>query len=80
MVEMSKDQSHEMISIPVREFDGLSWKENYDMKESINDEGSSLSPTDQSSEVIQCSWSSSASKPKKQLHKRKGVPRRAPLR
>lgn len=78
-VEMSKDESHEMISIPVREFDGLCWKENYDMKEYINDEGSSLSPTDQSSEVIQCSWSSSASKPKKQLHKRKGIPRRAPL-
>lgn len=76
---MSKDEEHDMISIPLREFNALSWKEKYDQDECIDDNGSSLSPTDQSSEVIQCSWLSSASKPKKLLHKRKGVPRRAPL-
>ncbi|KAL8157646.1 protein RGF1 INDUCIBLE TRANSCRIPTION FACTOR 1 [Apium graveolens] len=76
---MSKDKEQDMISIPLREFDALSWKENCDQSEYIDENRSSLSPTDQSSEVIQCSWLSSASRPKKLLHKRKGVPRRAPL-
>lgn len=75
---MTKDEEHDMISIPLREFDA-SWKVNCDQSEYIDENGSSPSPTDQSSEVIQCSWFSSASKPKKLLHKRKGVPRRAPL-
>lgn len=76
---MSEVEEHDMISIPLDEFHSLSWKENYDHGEYRDDNESSLSPTDQSSEVIQCSWLSSASKPKKLVHKRKGVPRRAPL-
>lgn len=89
-VEMPKDGSgHEMICTSDREdYDSdRSSNERYEAKEDRNVDESSCSPlTDQSSEVIQCSWSStSVSKPKNHLslhvHKRrKGIPYRAPLR
>nr|GMD19822.1 uncharacterized protein LOC109166869 [Ipomoea batatas] len=65
-------KSENIISIRISQFDHhLSSKEN-------TTENESCSSLTESSEVIQV-WVSSALKPRKQLHKRKGVPCRAPL-
>ncbi|KAM7463388.1 hypothetical protein LguiA_031509 [Lonicera macranthoides] len=77
VVEMSKDQSHKLMSIPISEFEELSFKENYDTEENTSEKESSISAAE-SSEEFQA-WVSSTLKPKKQANKRKGVPRRAPL-
>lgn len=74
---MPKDQSHKLISIPISEFDELSFKEDYDTEENTSEKESSISVAE-SSEEFQVLMSSTL-KPKKQAHKRKGVPRRAPL-
>lgn len=76
-MEMSKDQSHKLMSIPISEFEELSFKENYDTEENTSEKESSISAAE-SSEEFQA-WVSSTLKPKKQANKRKGVPRRAPL-
>ncbi|CAK9149936.1 unnamed protein product [Ilex paraguariensis] len=77
--EKSKDPSQKLISDsdPVPGFDGLSLKENYDPESDIYENESSLSLSESAEEYQ--AWVSLALKPKKQLHKRKGVPRRAPL-
>ncbi|KAA8532447.1 hypothetical protein F0562_032480 [Nyssa sinensis] len=77
VTEMPKDENHKMISFPIPEFSELSWKENYHPEGYINEKESSSSLSESSEEIH--AWTSSALKPKKQLHKRKGVPRRAPL-
>ncbi|KAG5236661.1 hypothetical protein OIU76_011461 [Salix suchowensis] len=72
-----KDQSHEIISFSVQEFPDLSWKENCNAERHSSENESSLSLTDMSEDTQ--GWINSALKPRRQLHKRKGVPRRAPL-
>ena len=75
------------VSVPVPELGGLSLKEEYyDPESNTNEKDSScLSFKDssfclsESSEEIQA-WRRSILKPKKHPRKRKGVPRRAPLR
>lgn len=72
-----KDQSHEIISLSIQEFTNLSWKENPNAEKHSSENESSLSLTDMSEDTQ--GWMNSALKPRRQLHKRKGVPRRAPL-
>lgn len=72
-----KDPSHKMIAFSIHEFPDLSWKENYIQERHLSENESSLSLTDMSEETQ--GWMSSALKPRKQLNKRKGIPRRAPL-
>lgn len=73
-----KDQRTEMF-ISIQEVADISLKENYRPEEISTDEKeSSLSSSDFSEETG--IWlRSSTLKPRKQLHKRKGIPRRAPL-
>ncbi|KAK9276959.1 hypothetical protein L1049_006498 [Liquidambar formosana] len=66
----NRDRSHKVITFPIAEVNDLSLSEN------SNPEGD-LSWAASSDETQ--FWANSALKPKKQLHKRKGVPRRAPL-
>ncbi|OIT05542.1 PREDICTED: uncharacterized protein LOC109243969 [Nicotiana attenuata] len=66
-------QRKNVISTQITKFDHLSSKESC----YTNENESCISLTE-SSEVIQ-TWCSSALKPKKNLHKRKGIPWRAPL-
>ncbi|XP_044490799.1 protein RGF1 INDUCIBLE TRANSCRIPTION FACTOR 1-like [Mangifera indica] len=74
-----KDESHKIISIPIHECNDLSWKKNYNNSEnSSSGKDSSLSLTDPSDES-QGIMLNSGLKPRKQLHKRKGIPHRAPL-
>lgn len=68
--EMFKEENSKKSTISG--FDNMHLKENEDEDQSIS--------VSKSSEVIQAWWRSSMLKPKKQLHKRKGVPHRAPLR
>ncbi|KAI3453199.1 hypothetical protein Pfo_009862 [Paulownia fortunei] len=71
--EITINRSHKIISSKVSHLPNLEPEENsYE-----NGYASSLSLTD-SSEVIQA-WLSSALRPKKMLHKRKSLPRRAPM-
>ncbi|KDP38153.1 hypothetical protein JCGZ_04796 [Jatropha curcas] len=73
-----KDQKPKLITFSIQEFPNLSWKENYNQeRESSGEMESTLSLTDMSEENQE--WLISALKPRKQLHKRKGIPRRAPL-
>ncbi|GAV87017.1 PLATZ domain-containing protein [Cephalotus follicularis] len=72
-----KDQSREIITFSIQDFSDLSWKENYGVERDMNTNASSLSLSDMSEETQ--AWMSSTLKPRKKLHKRKGVPRRAPL-
>lgn len=72
-----KDQSHEIISLSIQEFTNLSWKENPNAEKHSSENESSLSLTDMSEDTQ--GWMNSALKPRRQLHKRKSVPRRAPL-
>ncbi|KAJ0038859.1 hypothetical protein Pint_22463 [Pistacia integerrima] len=73
-----KDQSHKIITFPIQECNDLSWKNNYNSENSSSGKESSLSFTDPS-DVSQAAWRNSTLKPRKQLHKRKGIPHRAPL-
>lgn len=74
---MYKEKTHKMFSIPLSEFSGLSLRENYYFDHEENaQEARSLLPFAGSSEMF---WLSSKLKPKKVLHKRKGIPRRSPL-
>ncbi|KAJ9153019.1 hypothetical protein P3X46_026511 [Hevea brasiliensis] len=69
-----KDQNHKMITFSI----DLSWKENYNQERHSSEENeSSFSLTDMSEETQ--GWLSSTLKPRRQLRKRKGIPRRAPL-
>ncbi|XP_061973704.1 protein RGF1 INDUCIBLE TRANSCRIPTION FACTOR 1-like [Populus nigra] len=72
-----KDQSHNIIPFSIQEFPDLSWKENCSAERHSSENESSLSLTDMSEDTP--GWINSALKPRRQLHKRKGVPRRAPL-
>lgn len=87
--EFSNGNTDKLISFPIPEFGSLSLKENYALEEntkendyfsfsSFKDSSRSWSSTTESSEEIQA-WMNSTLKPKKKQHKRKGVPRRAPL-
>lgn len=84
--EFSNGSTDKVISFPVSEFSSLSLKENYALEEnskkndsfffsSLLDSSRSWSSTTESSEEMM----NSTLKPKKKQHKRKGVPRRAPL-
>ncbi|KAJ6726179.1 PLATZ TRANSCRIPTION FACTOR FAMILY PROTEIN [Salix purpurea] len=73
----NKDQSHEIISFSIQEFTNLSWKENSNAEKHSSENESSLSLTDMSEDTQ--GWMNSALKPRRQSHKRKGVPHRAPL-
>jgi hypothetical protein len=72
-----EDQSHNIIPFSIQEFPDLSWKENCSAERHSSENESSLSLTDMSEDTP--GWINSALKPRRQLHKRKGVPRRAPL-
>ncbi|KAG6757603.1 hypothetical protein POTOM_037921 [Populus tomentosa] len=72
-----KDQSHKIIPFSIQEFPDLTWKENCSAERHSSENESSLSLTDMSEDTP--GWINSALKPRRQLHKRKGVPRRAPL-
>ncbi|XP_058183068.1 protein RGF1 INDUCIBLE TRANSCRIPTION FACTOR 1 [Rhododendron vialii] len=87
--KFSNGNTDKLISFPIPEFGSLSLKENYALEEntkendyfsfsSFKDSSRSWSSTTESSEEIQA-WMNSTLKPKKKQHKRKGVPRRAPL-
>ncbi|KAL7000802.1 hypothetical protein U1Q18_001952 [Sarracenia purpurea var. burkii] len=89
VAEMSNDDVDKMISLRLAEFRELSLRENLAQEETTNEKesssfsdlkDSSLSFSTESSEDIQAWINCSSLKPKKKLHKRKGVPRRAPLR
>ncbi|EEF34841.1 protein RGF1 INDUCIBLE TRANSCRIPTION FACTOR 1 isoform X2 [Ricinus communis] len=80
-----KEENHNRtITFSIQEFPHLTWRENYNQERqhsSENYESSSLSLTDTSEETTR-GWTrtmSSALKPRRQLRKRKGIPRRAPL-
>ncbi|KAK3012086.1 hypothetical protein RJ639_012719, partial [Escallonia herrerae] len=70
--------ANKMFSIPNSKFEDFSWKGNSDQDGNSHENESSLSFTE-STEELQADWLTSILKPKKQLHKRKGFPRRAPL-
>ncbi|XP_062150166.1 protein RGF1 INDUCIBLE TRANSCRIPTION FACTOR 1 [Alnus glutinosa] len=70
-----KDQSHNLIAVPIPEIDMPSKENCYQETDMV--EESSISIADSSEEIR--AWLNSALKPRKLLHKRKGVPRRAPL-
>ncbi|KAK7836662.1 protein RGF1 INDUCIBLE TRANSCRIPTION FACTOR 1 [Quercus suber] len=70
-----KDQSHNLIADPIPEID-MSFKENSYEDTDVNELESSISVADSSEERA---WVSSFLKPRKVLHKRKGIPHRAPL-
>ena len=70
-----KDQSHNLIPDPIPEID-MSFKENSYEDTDANELESSISVADSSEERA---WVSSFLKPRKVLHKRKGIPHRAPL-
>ncbi|KAG8634793.1 protein RGF1 INDUCIBLE TRANSCRIPTION FACTOR 1 isoform X2 [Manihot esculenta] len=77
------------LTFTIQEFSDLSWKQNYNEETQSNDEksssSSSSSPSSSSSfsltEISEETqgWLSSTLKPRRQLHKRKGIPRRAPF-
>lgn len=69
---VKKEQKHKMITFSI----GLSWKENYNGERNSSEEENEYL-TDMSEETQ--GWLSSALKPRRQLHKRKGIPRRSPL-
>ncbi|KAJ8773646.1 hypothetical protein K2173_005892 [Erythroxylum novogranatense] len=71
------DPSHKVMSFPIQEISDLSWKEKHDQESQLIENESSTSVTDASDEN-QC-LTGSELKPRKQLHKRKGVPRRSPF-
>ncbi|XP_021909973.1 uncharacterized protein LOC110823802 [Carica papaya] len=72
------DESKKMI-FSIKELPDVSWKENYNHPEASTEEKvSSLSTIDFSDESDQA-WMSSVLKPRRQIHKRKGIPRRSPL-
>ncbi|KAF5939354.1 hypothetical protein HYC85_023613 [Camellia sinensis] len=83
--EISNDNNHLVISKPIPEFNDLSLKEKYDSELNISEKDVSTLTLKESSQSLsesseECqAWLSSTLKPKKQLHKRKGVPHRAPL-
>lgn len=73
-----KDQSQNFMTVPISEYEDLSFKENYNSETNLSEMESSLSLAESSEEVQAC-WVSSALKPRKLLRKRKGIPFRAPL-
>lgn len=70
-----KDQSHNLIPDPISEI-AMSFKENYYEDTDMNELESPISVVDSSEERA---WVISALKPRKLLHKRKGIPQRSPL-
>ncbi|XAR63697.1 hypothetical protein NMG60_11023727 [Bertholletia excelsa] len=80
--DMSNESSHGMISLPMPVFSESCMKENYNSEENTVQTESSISFQDsfcESSEGVP-GRENPALKPKKQLQKRKGFPRRSPLR
>lgn len=75
--EKFKDHNSKVVPYPVQEFAHLSLKESVDMEENLKEKELSSSLADSPMEIE--TQTSSALKPKKQLHKRKGIPRRSPL-
>ncbi|XP_050234219.1 protein RGF1 INDUCIBLE TRANSCRIPTION FACTOR 1 [Mercurialis annua] len=77
------EKNNKMITFSIQEFSQFSWKEDYINQEtSYENEAVSISLNDEiSEETSNQEWMmmSSPLKPTKQLRKRKGVPRRAPL-
>ncbi|WCJ33655.1 PLATZ transcription factor family protein [Euphorbia peplus] len=73
-----KDEE-KVINFSIEEFQKMSWDTNFNEEERESSENeSSLSLTDMSEETQ--GWMGRAAlKPRKQMHKRKGVPRRSPL-
>ncbi|XP_041009743.1 protein RGF1 INDUCIBLE TRANSCRIPTION FACTOR 1-like [Juglans microcarpa x Juglans regia] len=71
-----KDQSQDLIPSPIPKID-MSSKENSHQETNTNEMESSISVADSSEEIK--AGVSSALKPTKRTHKRKGIPRRAPL-
>ncbi|XP_059645830.1 protein RGF1 INDUCIBLE TRANSCRIPTION FACTOR 1 [Cornus florida] len=75
--EISEDPIQKLSSFPFPHIDYLSLKDSDDTEGNTTEKDSSFSLSDSSQENH--SSVSSVLKPKKQLHKRKGFPRRAPL-
>ncbi|KAJ6318465.1 hypothetical protein OIU76_013914 [Salix suchowensis] len=72
-----QDVPNRFCSIACKEFTNISWKENSNAEKHSSENESSLSLTDMSEDTQ--GWMNSALKPRRQSHKRKGVPHRAPL-
>lgn len=79
MVPMNPlDQSHnKFITVPSTQYGDLSFKESYNSETNTSEMESSLSLAESVDEVH--AWVSAALKPRKILHKRKGIPLRAPF-
>ncbi|KAF3432083.1 hypothetical protein FNV43_RR26822 [Rhamnella rubrinervis] len=72
------DQSHnKFITVPIAQYGDLSLKESYNSETNTSEMESSLSLAESVEEVH--AWVSAALKPRKLLHKRKGIPLRAPF-
>ncbi|XP_057961619.1 protein RGF1 INDUCIBLE TRANSCRIPTION FACTOR 1 [Malania oleifera] len=76
--EKSEDQTPKIFPLPIPELGDLSLKETYSPDEENVAEKDSCISVGTSSDEAQA-FVSSVLKPRKQMHKRKGIPRRAPL-
>ncbi|XP_065856830.1 protein RGF1 INDUCIBLE TRANSCRIPTION FACTOR 1 [Euphorbia lathyris] len=66
-----------VIDFSIEELQKDSWEENFNQERQSSENESTLSLTDMSEETQ--GWMTTALKPRKRLHKRKGIPRRSPL-
>lgn len=72
-----EDQSHKFIAVTIPQYGDFSLKGNCNSETNMSEMESSISLAESSEEMT--AWVCSALKPRKLLHKRKGIPHRAPL-